>query len=772
MTNSPDISPDNQQVSSSASDTLERLVKKASISRKLAYGLAAAAVISGGMTVAIVSGGAPSGKDLQKLIALLYMDGFLLLLLGAVVTNRLISVWRERKRGKAGSGLHIRLVALFGLVAITPAILVAIFSTLFLNYGIQVWFSERVNTALNESVGVGHAYLLENRKTIHADAFAIANDLNQYSAALMRSKYRFDQKLTTHSALHSLANAIVVDSKSNIIARSQISLVLDDPIIPASAFVKAGTGEIAVLGTEKDPRIKALIKLNRYVDSYLLVERFVDSRITSHIERVQNAVDEYNAMEKSRGGFQISFVFIFAVVTLLLLLAAIWIGLTVSTQLANPVSNLITAAGQVSEGNLTVRVSESDVADEIISLITAFNVMTGQLESQQNGLIEANRELDERRRFTETVLSGVTAGVIGLDALGNIHLTNRSASQLTDKELENFEGQRLSEVIPEMSELLVDAQARPDRLQQSEIRILNKGNYLTLLVRIAGERLAGEIIGYVVTFDDVTQLLSAQRTAAWADVARRIAHEIKNPLTPIQLSAERLQRKYLKHIVEDREIFETCTATIIRQVEDIGRMVDEFSNFARMPQPEFNRENLSEICRNSIFLERNRSQNITLESHLPEQDVLIICDTQQITRAVTNLLKNSSESISSVNAKEDYKGLISLSISEQDDEQGEKSVVLNIVDNGIGLPEDELDRLAEPYVTTRTKGTGLGLAIVKKIMEDHNGELVLENRDQGGHGASVSLIFHHMNDSDVKTSKKKIETDPMKVMTSLTLDNS
>jgi len=769
MTNSPDIMPDNQ---SSATDSLERLVKKASISRKLAYGLAAAAVISGGMTVAIISGGAPSGKDLQKLIALLYVDGFLLLLLGAVVTYRLISVWRERKRGKAGSGLHIRLVALFSLVAITPAILVAIFSTLFLNYGIQVWFSERVNTALNESVGVGSAYLLENRKTIHADAFAIANDLNQFSAAFMRSKYLFDQKLTTHSAIRSLANAMVVDSKSNVIARSQISLVLDDPIIPPSAFVKAGTGEIAVLGTDTDPRIKALIKLNRYVDSYLLVERFVDSRITNHIERVQSAVDEYNAMEKSRGGFQVSFVFIFAVVTLLLLLAAVWIGLTVSTQLANPVSNLITAAGQVSDGDLTVRVSESDVADEIASLITAFNVMTGQLQSQQSGLIEANRELDERRRFTETVLSGVSAGVIGLDAYGNIHLPNRSASQLIDKELDQYEGQSLAEIIPEMSELLADAQARPDRLHQSEIRVLNKGNYLTLLVRIVGERLAGEIIGYVVTFDDVTQLLSAQRTAAWADVARRIAHEIKNPLTPIQLSAERLKRKYLKQIVDDREVFETCTATIIRQVEDIGRMVDEFSNFARMPQPEFNRENLSEICRNSIFLEQNRSQNVTLECHLPEQDVQILCDSQQITRAVTNLLKNASESIGSVAGSKNHQGLITLSISELNVEQGEKTVILKIIDNGIGLPEDERDRLAEPYVTTRTKGTGLGLAIVKKIMEDHNGELVLENRKEGGHGASVSLIFHHMDDKDVEVSNKKVETDPMKVMTSLTLDNS
>jgi len=757
-----------------ASGVIDRLITKASFSRKLAYTLAAAAVISGGTTVAIVSGGAPSGKDLQKLVTLLYIDGLLLLLLGAVITHRLVSVWSERKQGKAGSGLHIRLVALFSLVAITPAILVAIFSTLFLNYGIQVWFSERVNTALNESVGVAQAYLLENRKTIHADAFAIANDLNLNAAQLTRNKWNFEQKLTTHSALRSLADAVVIDSNSNVIARSKFSLILDHPIIPDGAFVQASAGQISVIGSETDLRIKALVKLNRFVDSYLLIERFVDSRITNHIERVQTAVDEYNAMEKSRGGIQVSFVLIFAVVTLLLLLAAVWIGLTVSTQLATPVSNLITAAEQVSEGDLAVRVDDSDVADEIGSLILAFNVMTAQLESQQSGLVEANRELDERRRFTETVLAGVSAGVIGLDAEGRIYLPNRSASQLINNELDQQIGEYLGNIIPEMSDLLREAMQRPDRLQQAEVKLLRKDNSLTLLVRIVGERLAGEIIGYVVTFDDVTQLLSAQRKAAWADVARRIAHEIKNPLTPIQLSAERLQRKYSKHIIEDKEVFENCTSTIIRQVEDIGRMVDEFSNFARMPQPEFNRENISEICRNSVFLERNRSQGLLIEVNLPDNDISLLCDARQITRAVTNLLKNASESISSVSSSQTdglYQGQISLTLAERDANQNETTVILKIEDNGIGLPEDERDRLAEPYVTTRTKGTGLGLAIVKKIMEDHNGELILQNREDGGEGASVSLLFNHIDENDVTIHEKK-ETDPMKVMASLTVDNA
>jgi len=361
--------------------------------------------------------------------------------------------------------------------------------------------------------------------------------------------------------------------------------------------------------------------------------------------------------------------------------------------------------------------------------------MTNQLQSQQSELLEANEQLDQRSRFTETVLAGVSAGVIGLDQLGRLNLTNRSASLLLATELDHFIGHDLADVVPEMTELLDAASRRPDRLAQSQIEIARRGRNHVLLARIAAEQEEGEIKGYVVTFDEVTELLSAQRKAAWADVARRIAHEIKNPLTPIQLSAERLKRKYLREIHSDPETFSICTDTIIRHVEDIGRMVDEFSSFARMPAPTIKHENLLEICRQPVFLQRNAQTDIDFEIVAPDPSLVVACDARLVGQALTNLLKNAVESIQgrSGPAGELPPGRIIVRLQAT---QGH--VLVAVEDNGKGLPQQERERLTEPYVTTRAKGTGLGLAIVKKIMEEHGGGLVLEDRDGG---AVVKLIF-------------------------------
>lgn len=353
-------------------------------------------------------------------------------------------------------------------------------------------------------------------------------------------------------------------------------------------------------------------------------------------------------------------------------------------------------------------------------------------------MIAANIELDERRQFTETVLSGVSAGVIGLDADTRINLPNRSASILLDLNLEEHIGEKLEDVAPELNELLNQSKARNDRLQQAEVSIRQKDGQKTLLVRVAAEKLDGNVIGYVVTFDDVTELLSAQRKAAWADVARRIAHEIKNPLTPIQLSAERLNRKYLKEISSDKETFQKCTETIIRQVSDIGRMVDEFSSFARMPQPEIKIENMTELCRQAVFLERNRDSSVSFELELPEEDIMVPCDSRQVALVLTNVLKNSAESIQGAREEgsDEIEGKVTLRIISNDENN---TVHIAISDDGRGLPADQRDRLTEPYVTTREKGTGLGLAIVKKIMEEHGGSLTLT--DRAPRGAEVTLQF-------------------------------
>jgi two-component system nitrogen regulation sensor histidine kinase NtrY len=428
---------------------------------------------------------------------------------------------------------------------------------------------------------------------------------------------------------------------------------------------------------------------------------------------------------------------IFFIVALLLLMAAVWLALQYANRLLQPIGRLVAASEKIGGGDLGARVPEAPDDDEIALLSRAFNRMTGQLESQRSELMDANLELEERGRFMELVLTGVSAGVIGLDREGRINLPNRSASELLESDLEAHLGEPLEAVVPEMAPLIAAAARRPARSAEGQITLARGSSQRTLLVRVAAEAAGEGPIGYVVTFDDVTALLSAQRMAAWADIARRIAHEIKNPLTPIQLSAERLKRKYLKEIVSDPETFSACTDTIIRQVGDIGRMVTEFSSFARMPAPAMHDEDLVSVCRQALLLQQNAHPAITYHRELGAQPVSVACDSRQIGQVMTNLLQNAADSIE---AREPA-GEVTLPPGEiwvrLFEEVG--AVVVAVEDNGRGLPVRDRDRLTEPYVTTRAKGTGLGLAIVKKIMEDHGGELRLEDREGGG--ASIKLRF-------------------------------
>ena len=459
--------------------------------------------------------------------------------------------------------------------------------------------------------------------------------------------------------------------------------------------------------------------------------------VLNHVSRVEDAVEEYQRLEGTRSGLQINFAMMFAVLALLLLLAAVWVGLVFANQLARPISGLIAAAERARGGDLSVRVREGGVGDEIGLLSRAFNRMTSQLESQRGDLIEANRQLDARRLFTEAVLAGVSAGVIGLDAKGRVNLPNRSASVLLGLDMDKLVGRPLGQAVPEMATLLGRVRRLPQGLAQSQIMLRRDGRLRTLLVRITAERDDGEIKGFVVTFDEITELLAAQRKAAWADVARRIAHEIKNPLTPIQLSAERLKRKYLGEITSDPENFEYCTDTIVRQVGDIGRMVDEFSAFARMPAPVMKSEDLGDLIRRAVFLQKSASRDIGYRIELPDAAVHLRCDGRQIGQALTNLLKNATESIESRDppaARSLAPGEVRVAVA-----SGRERTVVTIEDNGRGLPAELRDHLTEPYVTTRAKGTGLGLAIVRKIMEDHGGDVALEDRAEGG--ARVRLSF-------------------------------
>ncbi|QJE72884.1 PAS domain-containing sensor histidine kinase [Aerophototrophica crusticola] len=708
----------------------------------LAVLLTLAALISGAATYGALTETPPFGNDPNTVTLLLTADAVLLLLLVVVVARRIVGLWVERRRGLAGSRLHMRLVAVFSLLAVLPAITMAIFSALFFYVGVQSWFSERVRTAVNESLAVAEAYLQEHQLAITRDAELMRNDLIRLPLDVVYNPLRFQQVFNEQSFQRSLTESVIFDGTGRIYSVYGLGFAFDfKNSVRAEELERARRGEVVLLVSEAGNRVSALLQADPRFDTFLFVGRPVESRVLEHMDATQSAVREYRQLEGQRFDLQTRFSLIFLGIAVLLLLAAIWMGLLFATYLVQPIGALIAAAERVRSGDLTARVPDTDgPEDELSSLSRAFNRMTSQLESQRHELVEANKLLDLRRRFTEAVLSGVSAGVLGLDQEGVVNLPNLSAAELLGVgDPQSLVGRNLLEVAPEMADLMGTIRRRPGRLVEGQVQLRRGGQLRTLLVRLAAEVVGGEVKGFVVTFDDVSELLSAQRKAAWADVARRIAHEIKNPLTPIQLSAERLRRKYLKEISSDPDTFRAMTDTIVRHVDDIGKMVDEFSAFARMPSPVMKPVSIQELCRQAVFLQATAQTGIKFETILPEEPLQIVCDSRQIGQALTNLLKNAVEAIEgkAEEVGDDATlppGQVTLRVAQEDDR-----VILAVEDNGKGLPTEERDRLTEPYVTTRAKGTGLGLAIVKKIMEDHGGALLLEDRPGGG--ARVSLVL-------------------------------
>ncbi|WP_020593739.1 sensor histidine kinase NtrY-like [Kiloniella laminariae] len=718
--------------------------KRVGLERKLAVVLLISASISGITTFSALTGDLSQAIDPKSLLFLLTMDFILLMGLIAIVVRRLVLLWIERKRGLAGSKLHSRLVGLFSIVAVTPTIIVAVVSVGFFEYGLQGWFNERVSTAVKESYAVAESYLQEHRQGITADALSVSIDISQSLNSLTQNEELFDEFLTDRANQLNLTELVVFDQSGQVQGKAAFSFMLNfSPEIPEFAIKNAINGEVVILSADNDDRVRALVYLGGFDGSFLLVGRLIDPNILKHIERAKKAVSLYTDLEGQRSGFVLTFALIFAIVALMILLASVWVGLAFSNNLSVPIGNLIAAAEKVREGDLETRVTSSQTDDEIGKLSRTFNLMTGELQRQQQELLRANNQLDERTRFIEAVLGGVTAGVIGLNVEGVITLPNRSASAFFAEHIEELRGKPISAVMPEVTELVNEARDRPLRPVEKHLPYIQEnGNQRTLLVRTVAELGDDfEIIGFVITFDDITELVSAQRKAAWSDVARRIAHEIKNPLTPIQLSAERLKRKYLKEIESDKETFILCTDTIVRHVTDIGRMVSEFSSFARMPVPVMTDTSLTKMMKEAVFLHDTSQSSIRYETNLPDQEIIHSCDPEQVNRALTNLLLNAAESIEGKIEENpaDDSAVISLTLH-----QSENRTTITIADTGKGLPAGNREQLTEPYVTNRVKGTGLGLAIVKKIMEDHGGYLVLDdNFDQNGKviGARVQLIF-------------------------------
>ena len=741
---------------------LRRRFSSRSWSTRLSFLLIAAAIVSGFATYAALTETPPFGDNPNTVIWLLNLDLIILLFLVILIARRIVTIWSGRRRNIAGSRLHVRLVVIFSIMAAAPAIIMALFSAFFFHFGVQTWFSDNVRTAVFESQAVAEAYLEEHQQVIRADILAMANDIDRQALRMMDAQAAYSAALDTQSLLRNLSEAMIFDKSGKILARSGLTFTLTFEKVPDYLLEQARDGEVVILTSDNDDRVRALVRLNSGNDNFLFVGRRVDPVVLSHLASTKDATDRYSQLEGSYSGLQITVTMIFVVVALLLLLAATWIGIVLARQLVSPISTLISVSDRVRAGDLTARVPKQDQIEEFDYLAQSFNRMTNQIEQQRDELIMANRQLDQRRRLTETVLAGVTAGVIGVDGEGQITLANSAAGEMFETESQQLIGKNIKSLVPEISVLLEKAYDRPNKIVQSEIPYLTKdGRKLTLTLRIAIELIGESDHGAVLTFDDITEFQSAQRKAAWADVARRIAHEIKNPLTPIQLSAERLKRKYLAEIKTDPETFEICTDTIIRHVGDIGRMVSEFSDFARMPESNIQPAKIVAELQDLITFQKAAHPDIEIKiggNAAQNRGLMVACDAPQIRQAVTNLVQNAIDSIHGRKEKEKaHEGKIDILFHNGDD-----ALTIVVTDNGQGLPKNEdPSSLSEPYITHREKGTGLGLAIVKKIMTDHEGKLLIgagkklqaipEWRDLGG--ASVALVLPM--DEEASDSRKR-----------------
>ena len=696
----------------------------------LVIALIIASVISGVATYGVMT---RTPEATSTVFWMINLDFGLFLILAVLVARQIARLWAGRKKGLAGSQLHVRLVFIFGVLTAVPAILMTVFSAAFFYFGVQSWFSERVSTAVQESLVVAEAYLDEHQKVMRADVLALANDLNRESAFLADNPEALNQFIQTQSRLRNLSEVLVFTSSGRVLAKSRLAFTLEFDPIPQKLLERAREGEVVLLVSDQpqaQDRVRALIKLDQYVDTFVLVGRLVDSKVVNHLSHARDAVEGYTELEGRRSSFQVSITLMFIAVALLLMLVAIWFGLVFAGQLARPISQLITAAERVRAGDLGARVEYTDQNDELGILGRSFNRMTAQLRGQREDLIQANRLIDDRRRFMEAVLASTTTGIVGLDRQYKVTLVNPAAAQLLGRDAEDINGLPVVDIFPAI-EPLINQSFYADKSKTHEIdyHAPDGGKHIFSL-RITAEDDDKEA-GIVLTFDDILPLVAAQRKAAWSDVARRIAHEIKNPLTPIQLSAERLNRRYLPQITDDPESFSKCTDTIIRQVEQIGRMVREFSDFARLPEPVKVKRDVLEICHEAVTLQQQAYPKISFNMKSDEGNMYAYCDAGQILQVLTNLLQNAVDALN----EDRGSGRIDVQVSYENED-----IRIDIQDDGPGLPKDMINSLTEPYVTMRKKGTGLGLAIVKKILDDHNGRITLNNVVAGS-GAHVIIRF-------------------------------
>ena len=694
---------------------------------QVAFASIGLAVILGIATSAVIAG--PGFLEGQSDIAavLLILDALILLVLCGLVLRQIMRLIQRRQRRRAGYQLHWRLVILFSLITVLPALLVMAFSVFVLDYSLRGWFNNRISTAVEESVTIANAYLAEHKQSVSGQILAMANDINREAPNLVGEQRRFNAYLTNQARVRSLSEALVVDSTGRVLARSDFAYAISFSNLDQVFFDAIRQGDVAIDSAETSNRIRAGVRLNQFADAYLLVGRFVDPTVLVAVDKTQVAASAYQLLDIRQFDLQISFAVLFGLVSLLLLLGSVWVGLNFANAIVSPISTIISTADQVRGGNLAIRVGTLKDEGEIGELAASFDKMLDEIDRGRRQLLTANAQLDKRREFTEAVLGGVSSGVIGIDEHMRITLPNRAAQSMLGLKPRQVSGKPLAKVLPEFMPLIELTSMFAKRSVEHNIEIHRKPLHLNLLARVTRETIDGRVAGYVITFDDVSDLLTAQRKAAWADVARRIAHEIRNPLTPIQLAAEHLAGKHVPTGGDEKsnKRFATNIDTIIRQVGDIRRLVDEFSAFARMPSPDLAEHDLLDIIETQMSLFSAAAKGIAITTDFGGHDkIMLHCDDGMVRQVITNLLQNAVDAMREANSKS-KKIKIVVTISGQD-------AIVKIIDSGPGFPSGirsskKRQQLLDPYITHREKGSGLGLAIVNKIMQDHSGSISLHD---------------------------------------------
>ena len=686
------------------------------------------------------------------------------LLLGNVVTGLLLlgiigrEVWKvvqARRRGRAGSRLHVQIVGLFAVIAAVPTVLVSVVASTTLDRGLDRFFSTRTRAMIEQSMIVANAYVSEHADAIRGDLLAMAYDLGRVKSIFDSDRDQFQKIVSAQAAGRNLSAAILLKSDGSTVDKGGVTVDKKVVLPTPDLLAEVNETEPRVALIPEDNHLAAVVKLRGYDDMYLYGARLLDPRVVAQLRATQESVGEFANLEARRLGIQIAFGLMFAIIALIVLLSSAWIGLDFANRLVAPIRRLIGAANVVSTGNLDIQVPVRRSEGDLARLGETFNKMTQELRTQHEDIVRARDLIDSRRRFTEAVLAGASAGVIGVNADGRISILNRSAERLMGRSEVEVLGLPLAQVAPELGEIFEAARSGNQRLVQRQLAVTRDGQERNYSVRVTSEQATEAEHGYVITIDDITELVLAQRSSAWADIARRIAHEIKNPLTPIQLSAERLRRKYGKTISDDPLVFEQCTETIVRQVDDIKRMVDEFSRFARMPKAVLADEDVADTVRQVVFLLRVAHADIDFDVELETEAMLARFDRRLISQALTNIIKNATEAIGAVPPAELGRGRITVRAHRDG-----KDVVIDVIDNGIGLPKENRARLLEPYVTTREKGTGLGLAIVGRILEEHGGRLELRDASEkiaGARGAWMQLRFGAERVSETTSEQPPLE---------------